>query len=83
MGRIIFTLGFLGNTSGKEPTCLYRRLKRGGFNPWVGMVPWRRAWPPTQVFLLGESHGERSLAGYSPQGCKEFDTTESLSTYLH
>ena len=31
---------------------------------------------PTPVFLPGESHGQRSLAGYGPQGCKESDTTE-------
>ena len=33
--------------------------------PWVGTIPWRRAWQPTPVFLPGESHGQRSLAGYS------------------
>ena len=33
-----------------------------------------------QCILLGESHGQRSLAGYSPWGCKESDTTEPLST---
>ena len=31
---------------------------------------------PTAVFLPGESHGQRRLEGYSPQGCKESDTTE-------
>jgi len=36
------------------------------FNPWVGKVPWRREWQPTPVFLPGESHGQRSLAGCSP-----------------
>ena len=36
------------------------------FNPWVGKVLWRRAWQSTPVFLPGESHGQRSLAGYSP-----------------
>ena len=35
-----------------------------------------RAWQPTSVFLPGESHGLRSLAGYSPWGHKESDTTE-------
>ena len=35
--------------------------------------PWRRAWQPTPVFLPGESHGQRSLASYSPWGCKESD----------
>ena len=38
--------------------------------------PWRRAWQPTPVFLPGESHRERNLAGYSPWGCKELDMTE-------
>ena len=36
---------------------------------------WRRAWQPTLVFLPGEPHGQRSLAGYSPWGCNELDTT--------
>ena len=35
-------------------------------------------WQPTPVFLPGESHGWRSLVGYSPRGCKESDTTEQL-----
>jgi len=39
---------------------------------------WRRKWPPTPVFLPGEFHGQKSLAGYSPWGCKESDTTEQL-----
>ena len=55
-----------GGTSGKEPTCQYRRHKKRGFNPWVEKNPWRRAWLPTPVFLPGESHGQRSLVGYSP-----------------
>ena len=54
---------------------------RCGFDPWVWKIPWRRAWKPTPVFLLGESHGQRSLAGYSPWGRKESDTTEELSTH--
>ena len=39
---------------------------RPGFDPWDGKIPWRRAWQPTPVFLPGESHGQRSLVGYSP-----------------
>ena len=62
--------------SGKEPTSKCRRCKRRRFNPWVGKIPWRRAWQPTPVFLPGESHGRRSLVGYSPWDCKELDTTE-------
>ena len=38
---------------------------------------------PTPVFSPGESHGQRSLAGYSPWGHKESDTTERLSTSLN
>ena len=38
---------------------------------------WRREWLLTPVFLPGESHGLRSLAGYSPQGHKQSDTTEA------
>ena len=52
---------------------------RPGFNPWIGKIPWRREWPPSSVFLPGESHGQRSLAGYSPQGCKESDMSEWLT----
>jgi len=37
-----------------------------GFDPWVGELPWRREWQPTPVFSPGESHGQRSLVGYSP-----------------
>ena len=48
------------------------------FNRWAGKIPWRRAWQPTPVFLPGEFHGQRSLGGYSPWGCKEFDMTEQL-----
>jgi len=70
-------LGFPGGTSGKEPTCQCRKHKRHGFDPWVRKIPWRRAWQPTPVFLPKESHGQRGLAGYSPQGCKESDVTEA------
>ena len=41
-----------------------------GFGPWVSKIPWRRKWQPTPVFLPGKSHGQRSLTGYSPRGCK-------------
>ena len=49
---------------------------RGGFDPWVGKIPWRRVWQPTSEFLPRESHGQRSLVGYSPLGCKGWDTSE-------
>ena len=47
-----------------------------------GSIPWRREWLPTPVLLLGEFHGQRSLAGYSPWGCKELDMTEQLTLSL-
>ena len=53
---------------------------RPGLDPCVGKIPWRRAWQPTPVFLPGESHGQRSLAGYSQWGRKESDMTDGLST---
>ena len=46
---------------------------------WVGKIPWRRKQQPTPVFLPRESHGQRSLVGYSPRGRKELDTTEQLN----
>ena len=44
------------------------QCRRPGFDPWVGMFPWRRAWQPTPVFLPGESHGQRSLVDYNSWG---------------
>ena len=41
----------------------------------LGKIPWRKAWQPTSVFFPGECHGQRSVAGYRPQGHKESDTT--------
>ena len=48
--------------------CLQCRRLR--FDSWVRKIPWRRKWQPTPVLLPGESHGQRSLAGYSPWGHK-------------
>ena len=41
-------------------------IKRHRFNPWVRKIYLRRKWQTTPVFLPEESHGQRSLAGYSP-----------------
>ena len=73
--------------SGSESTesaCQRRRRKRRRFDPWVWKIPWRRAWQSPLVFLPGESHRQRSLACYSPWGCRELDTTERLdnNTFL-
>ena len=53
--------------------------ERYRFDPWVGNIPWRRAWQPTPVFLPGKFHGQRNLMGYSPWHCKEPNTTERLT----
>ena len=68
-----FRFGLPRSCTGKESTCQSRRHR---FDPWVRKIPWRRKWQPTPVFLPGESHGQRSLAGDSPWGHKESDTTE-------
>ena len=57
-------------------------VKRGRFDPWIGKIPWRRAWQPIPVSLPREFHGQRSLVSYSPQGCKELDMTEATK-YTH
>ena len=56
-----------GDTGDADSTSEFRRSS------------WRRKWQPTPVFLPGEPHGQRSLAAYSPKGCKESDTIEQLS----
>ena len=54
---------------------------RPGFDPWFRKIPWRWKWQPTPVFLPGESHGQRSLVGYSPWVCTELGTAEH--THIH
>ena len=63
----------------KNPPTSAGRPKRHRFDPWIRKIPWRRAWQPTPVFLPGESHGQKSLAGYSPWGHKELDMTEATA----
>ena len=55
------------------------QCKRPGFHPWVRKIPWRREWQPTLVFLPGEFHGQRSLAGYSPWDATEQPTLSLAS----
>ena len=70
--------GFPGGSDSKESACNAGDL---GLILELGRFPWRREWQPTPVFLPGESHGQRSLEGYSPWGCKESDMTEGLRTH--
>ena len=61
MTSIPILWGFPGGLNGQE-------CRRHVFDSWVEMIPWRRKWQPTPVFLPGKSHGQRSLVGYSPWG---------------
>ena len=58
------------------------KCKRSGFDPWVGKIPWGKEWLLTPLFLPGEFHGQRILAGYGPWCCKESDTTKWLTRSL-
>ena len=69
--------GVRGSSVGKEPACNAGDARDMGSTPRLGRSPWRRAWQPTPVFLPEESHGQRSLAGYSPWGRTESGTTEA------
>ena len=73
-------LGFPGGSDSKETICNAGDL---GLIPVLGRSPWRRAWQPTPIFLPGESHGLRSLAGYSQLGHQVPYMTERLSTAPH
>ena len=61
----------------KNPPAHTGRCKRCRLHPWAGKTAWREARQLTLIFLPGESHGHRSLTGYSPSGPKESDTTEA------
>ena len=66
-----------GGSDGKESACSARNL---GMMPGWGRSPGGRAWLATPVFLPGEFHRQRSLAGFDPWGHKELDTTEATNT---
>ena len=70
-------MGFPGGSESKESVCNVGDM---GSIPGFGRSPGGGHGNPHPVFLPGESHGQRSLAGYSPWGHKESDTTERLST---
>ena len=74
--------GFPGGSDCKQFTCRCRRDRRRGVWSLGWDDPLEEARQPTPVFLPGESHGQRSLAGYSPWGCTELDTTEWLTLSL-
>ena len=67
-------------TSGKEPSCLWRRCKRYEFDLWVRKMLWSRRCNLAQYFLPGKPHVQRSLVDYSPWGHKELVTTKHAHT---
>ena len=75
--------GFPGDPGDKEPTCQCRKFKKCGFSPWVGKIPWSRAWQPTRVFLPGESHGQRSLVGLLSMESQRFGYNWRDLTCMH
>ena len=60
--------GFPGGASDKEAACQWRRFHRGGFDPWLEKIPWRRAWQPTSVFLPRESPWTEEPGGLQSTG---------------
>ena len=59
-------MGLPGSVSGKEPSVSDKRLKRRGFSPWVGKIPWRKACQPTPVFLPAENPWTEEPGGIQP-----------------
>ena len=70
----LLCIGFSGGSDGKESV---------GNAGDLGLIPWRREWLPTPVFLPGEFHGQRNLADYGPWSCKESDMTERLTQHVY
>ena len=60
----------------KNPPANAGDIRDSASNPWVGKIPWKRKGQPTPVFMPGECHGWRNLAGYSPLGQEESDMPE-------
>ena len=67
-------MGFPGGSDGEESAVWETRVQS-----MIGKIPWRREWQPTPVFLPGESHGQRCLAGDTSLGFKESNRTERLT----
>ena len=59
---------------------MHVRYKRCGFDPWIGKMPWRRAWQPTPVFLPGESPGQRTWWAVVHRIAKSRTQPKRLST---
>ena len=76
-------MGFPEGTSGTEPPCRRRRSNIHEFNPWMGKIPWCRIWHHAPVFLPRKFHGQRSLEGCRPWGCRVRRLTICTHTHTH
>ena len=77
-GPAVSSWGFSSGSAVKNPSAM-QETQICGFDPWVRKIPWRKKWQPFPVFLPEETHGQRSLVGYSLWGHKE--SHEHCSTY--
>ena len=75
----LFSVRYFPGVSDSKSVCL--QCGRPGFSPWVRKISWRRKWQSTPVFLPGKSHGQRSLVGYSPWGCKRVGHDWATNTH--
>ena len=80
MTNLDSTLGFPGDSEVKASAC---KCRRPGFDPWVGKIPWRRKWQLAPVFLPRKFNGQRSLVGYSIQGCRVRHDGADACTHAH
>ena len=69
--------------SGKEPICQCRRCRGWSFYPWVRMIPWRRKWQPTPVFLLEKSHGQEGVGWLQTMGSQRVRHNWATHTHIH
>ena len=78
-----FCIGFPQWLSRQKILLQCRRHRRHRFKPWIGKILWRRKWQSTPVFLPGEFHGQKSLAGYSLWGHKVLGMSEHMAYKTH
>ena len=74
-------VGFPGGAAVKNPPANVGDTGDVGLIPSLGKIPWRTKWQPTPIFLPGKSHGQRSLAYYSPWGCTRL--SDRTHTHTH
>ena len=76
---VLSLIGLPDGSEGEESACNAGDKGDAGSIPGSGKISWSKEWQPPPVFLPGKFHGQKSLMGYSPKGCKESDMTEHVS----